>query len=83
MNLLHLEPGEVAKAIKGRIERRGRHRVFVRHSGVMACYPTYDERCARCSDGDLVGTYDQAASVIDIEDDLRARLDEIQAELPA
>jgi len=79
MNLLYFDPSDAARVIKSRIARNGRHRVFVRRSGVVSCYPTWDERSARCPDCDLVGTYDQRASVIDIEGDLQERLREIRS----
>lgn len=79
MNLIEYGAADAAKVIKVRLgKRNSKHRVFVRRSGILTCYPIWDERCARCPDTDLVGTYDDTAEVADIEGDLQERLTEIQ-----
>lgn len=65
--------------MKLRIMAKGPQRVFARGSGVVTMLARTDPRCDQRPDGDMVGSYNSRASVIDIEADLVERLREISA----
>ncbi|WP_372362887.1 hypothetical protein ACCQ10_09330 [Xanthomonas sp. NCPPB 1325] len=79
MNLLREDIEDIAERIKLRVIAKGPHAVFVKRNGTTNLYPVTDERAMCRAGADLVGSYTRQAPVVDIEDDLRARMREIAA----
>ncbi|AJQ88063.1 hypothetical protein ACQR5V_21465 [Xanthomonas oryzae pv. oryzicola] len=79
MNLLRDEIEDIAERIKLKLIAKGPQCVYAKHTGTVAVYRASDVRNETCSPACMVGSYTRAVKVVEIEDDLRARMREIAA----